>query len=155
MEKWWYTTGCAGFGVYKFALKRLPDQPPPPWAYSEVIFIWHFVSHFISFYLFPLFIYSRSKKCGRLDLHCTSVSGDASKRSTYTFFAFSGIVVACISSRANGTGIYSVDLHLLHYDRIMSITSFRIFFFFFNQIKNPSASSLHSFMLRKSLWEQI
>ncbi|PAA52439.1 hypothetical protein BOX15_Mlig032978g2 [Macrostomum lignano] len=31
VEKWWYTTGMAGFGVYKFAFKRLPDQAPAPW----------------------------------------------------------------------------------------------------------------------------
>ncbi|KAK2155757.1 hypothetical protein LSH36_232g03022 [Paralvinella palmiformis] len=31
VEKYWYTTGMAGFGVYKFALRRLTDQVPPPW----------------------------------------------------------------------------------------------------------------------------
>jgi hypothetical protein len=35
VEKWWYTTGLAGFGVYKFALQRRADQPPPPWHFKE------------------------------------------------------------------------------------------------------------------------
>ena len=32
VEKYWYTTGMAGFGVYKFAIRRLTDQAPPPWT---------------------------------------------------------------------------------------------------------------------------
>ena len=36
VEKYWFTTGLAGFGVFKFALCRLPDQAPPPWTYKEV-----------------------------------------------------------------------------------------------------------------------
>ena len=31
MEKCWACTGLSGFRVYKFALKRIQDQPPPPW----------------------------------------------------------------------------------------------------------------------------
>ena len=31
VEKYWACTGQAGFKVYKFALRRCPDQPPPPW----------------------------------------------------------------------------------------------------------------------------
>ena len=26
--------GIAGYGVYKFALKRLEDQAPPPWSFE-------------------------------------------------------------------------------------------------------------------------
>lgn len=31
VEKFWDCIGIAGFKVYKFALRRCPDQPPPPW----------------------------------------------------------------------------------------------------------------------------
>ncbi|XP_063952482.1 uncharacterized protein LOC129255401 [Lytechinus pictus] len=31
VEKFWFTTGLSGFGVYKFAFKRCPGQAPPPW----------------------------------------------------------------------------------------------------------------------------
>ncbi|XP_070556428.1 uncharacterized protein [Ptychodera flava] len=31
VEKFWFTIGLSGFGVYKFALVRLDNQPPPPW----------------------------------------------------------------------------------------------------------------------------
>ena len=34
VDRYWYTTGLAGFGVYKFALRRLKDQAPPPWTYE-------------------------------------------------------------------------------------------------------------------------
>ena len=37
VEKCWFTTGLSGFGVWKFALKRCPDQEPPPWSLNEVI----------------------------------------------------------------------------------------------------------------------
>ena len=33
VEKFWDCIGLAGFKVYKFALRRLPDQAPPPWAH--------------------------------------------------------------------------------------------------------------------------
>lgn len=32
VERYWFTTGLSGYGVYKFALKRCPDQAPPPWG---------------------------------------------------------------------------------------------------------------------------
>lgn len=32
VEKSWFTTGLSGFGVWKFALKRCPNQAPPPWT---------------------------------------------------------------------------------------------------------------------------
>ena len=32
MEKFWTCEGKSGFSVYKFALIRCPDQPPPPWS---------------------------------------------------------------------------------------------------------------------------
>ncbi|XP_062612005.1 uncharacterized protein LOC134273810 [Saccostrea cucullata] len=35
VEKCWFTTGLSGFGVWKFALKRCPNQAPPPWTVSE------------------------------------------------------------------------------------------------------------------------
>ncbi|KAK3088894.1 hypothetical protein FSP39_025113 [Pinctada imbricata] len=35
VEKCWYCTGVSGFKVWKFALKRLSDQPSPPWTYGE------------------------------------------------------------------------------------------------------------------------
>ncbi|XP_046332435.1 UHRF1-like protein [Haliotis rufescens] len=31
VEKFWFTTGLSGFGVWKFALRRCKDQAPPPW----------------------------------------------------------------------------------------------------------------------------
>lgn len=31
MEKYWSCIGKAGFKVYKFALRRCPNQAPPPW----------------------------------------------------------------------------------------------------------------------------
>ncbi|KAL4233574.1 hypothetical protein ACF0H5_008255 [Mactra antiquata] len=34
VKKAWYTTGLSGFMVWKFALKRLPDQDPPPWDFT-------------------------------------------------------------------------------------------------------------------------
>ncbi|KAI0236721.1 E3 ubiquitin-protein ligase UHRF1 [Lamellibrachia satsuma] len=37
VERFWYTVGMSGFGVYKFVLTRLKDQPPPPWHYKEEI----------------------------------------------------------------------------------------------------------------------
>ncbi|KAK2175050.1 hypothetical protein NP493_751g00010 [Ridgeia piscesae] len=37
VERFWYTTGMSGFGVYKFVLTRLKDQPPPPWHYNDEI----------------------------------------------------------------------------------------------------------------------
>lgn len=37
VEKCWFTTGLSGFGVWKFALKRCPNQAPPPWTLNEVI----------------------------------------------------------------------------------------------------------------------
>ena len=36
VEKAWFTTGISGYGVWKFALKRLDDQAPPPWEFTEV-----------------------------------------------------------------------------------------------------------------------
>ncbi|XP_071853899.1 uncharacterized protein [Apostichopus japonicus] len=35
VERHWFTTGLSGFGVFKFALKRCPDQAPPPWGDAE------------------------------------------------------------------------------------------------------------------------
>ncbi|KAK3609073.1 hypothetical protein CHS0354_011832 [Potamilus streckersoni] len=35
VEKAWYTTGLAGFGVWKFALRRCHNQAPPPWDILE------------------------------------------------------------------------------------------------------------------------
>ncbi|KAI8521834.1 PREDICTED: E3 ubiquitin-protein ligase ORTHRUS-LIKE 1-like [Branchiostoma belcheri] len=32
VDKFWFTTGLSGFGVYKFVLSRCPDQAPPPWT---------------------------------------------------------------------------------------------------------------------------
>lgn len=32
MEKYWQCVGKAGFKVFKFAIRRLPDQAPPPWV---------------------------------------------------------------------------------------------------------------------------
>lgn len=38
VEKAWYTTGMSGFKVWKFALRRVADQAPPPWTIHEVSF---------------------------------------------------------------------------------------------------------------------
>ena len=35
VEKYWFTTGLSGYGVYKFALRRCQDQAPPPWEVLE------------------------------------------------------------------------------------------------------------------------
>ena len=35
VEKYWFTTGLSGHGVYKFALRRCDDQHPPPWEVEE------------------------------------------------------------------------------------------------------------------------
>ncbi|KAL8620984.1 hypothetical protein ACOMHN_035920 [Nucella lapillus] len=35
VEKYWFTKGLSGFGVYKFALRRCKDQAPPPWELSS------------------------------------------------------------------------------------------------------------------------
>ena len=35
VEKFWFTTGLSGYGVYKFALQRIKDQPPPPWEIRD------------------------------------------------------------------------------------------------------------------------
>ncbi|XP_022109613.1 E3 ubiquitin-protein ligase UHRF1-like isoform X2 [Acanthaster planci] len=35
VEKYWFTTGLSGFGVYKFALRRCEDQASPPWEVVE------------------------------------------------------------------------------------------------------------------------
>ncbi|GAB1608517.1 E3 ubiquitin-protein ligase UHRF1-like [Argonauta hians] len=32
VEKYWYTAGLSGFGVWKFALQRCSNQAPPPWS---------------------------------------------------------------------------------------------------------------------------
>ena len=32
VEKYWSCVGKSGFKVYKFALKRCPDQAPAPWT---------------------------------------------------------------------------------------------------------------------------
>lgn len=37
VERYWYTVGMSGFGVYKFVLTRLKHQPPPPWHYKDEI----------------------------------------------------------------------------------------------------------------------
>ncbi|XP_063427286.1 17S U2 SnRNP complex component HTATSF1-like [Mytilus trossulus] len=34
VEKYWSTTGQSGLLVWKFALRRCTDQPPPPWTYE-------------------------------------------------------------------------------------------------------------------------
>jgi len=68
VEKWWYATGMAGFGVYKFALRRLPGQAPPPWLTSEqviIIIIWIFNS--------PLGQYRYCRT-----INCTSVANNNS-----------------------------------------------------------------------------
>ena len=31
VEKWWQCTGMSGFQVFKFAMKRVEGQAPPPW----------------------------------------------------------------------------------------------------------------------------
>ncbi|XP_046639730.1 histone-lysine N-methyltransferase, H3 lysine-9 specific SUVH6-like [Daphnia pulicaria] len=36
VEKYWQCVGKSGFKVYKFALRRCPDQPPPPWVSGVV-----------------------------------------------------------------------------------------------------------------------
>ena len=36
MEKYWFTTGTSGFGIYKFAFRRLEKQAPPPWTFEGV-----------------------------------------------------------------------------------------------------------------------
>ena len=38
VEKFWFTIGMSGFGVYKFAMRRLDDQVPPPWNYNEQVY---------------------------------------------------------------------------------------------------------------------
>ena len=35
VEKFWFTTGLSGYGVYKFALQRIKDQAPPPWEIRD------------------------------------------------------------------------------------------------------------------------
>lgn len=35
VEKCWACTGLSGFRVYKYILKRVHDQPPPPWKEFE------------------------------------------------------------------------------------------------------------------------
>ncbi|XP_076445841.1 uncharacterized protein LOC143283484 [Babylonia areolata] len=35
VEKFWFTKGLSGFGVYKFALRRCGNQAPPPWLLAE------------------------------------------------------------------------------------------------------------------------
>lgn len=35
VEKFWFTTGLSGYGVFKFALKRCPDQAASPWTYVQ------------------------------------------------------------------------------------------------------------------------
>ncbi|KAG1653336.1 E3 ubiquitin-protein ligase UHRF1 [Nymphon striatum] len=35
VEKYWFTTGLSGFGVYKFALRRCEDQASPSWHYDS------------------------------------------------------------------------------------------------------------------------
>ncbi|XP_066304798.1 uncharacterized protein [Branchiostoma lanceolatum] len=32
VDKFWFTAGLSGFGVYKFVLSRCPAQAPPPWT---------------------------------------------------------------------------------------------------------------------------
>ena len=32
VEKYWKCVGKSGFKVFKFALRRCPNQPPPPWV---------------------------------------------------------------------------------------------------------------------------
>ncbi|EFX64193.1 hypothetical protein DAPPUDRAFT_334475, partial [Daphnia pulex] len=36
VEKYWQCVGKFGFKVYKFALRRCPDQAPPPWVSDAV-----------------------------------------------------------------------------------------------------------------------
>ena len=36
VEKFWFTKGLSGYKVYKFALQRCKDQPPPPWELASV-----------------------------------------------------------------------------------------------------------------------
>ncbi|XP_057380978.1 uncharacterized protein LOC130703563 [Daphnia carinata] len=35
VEKYWLCVGKSGFKVYKFALRRCPDQAPPPWVTNK------------------------------------------------------------------------------------------------------------------------
>ncbi|PIK36486.1 putative E3 ubiquitin-protein ligase UHRF1-like isoform X2 [Apostichopus japonicus] len=35
VERHWFILVFLGFGVFKFALKRCPDQAPPPWGDAE------------------------------------------------------------------------------------------------------------------------
>ncbi|XP_072023603.1 uncharacterized protein [Amphiura filiformis] len=35
VEKFWFTTGLSGHGVYKFALQRIKDQASPPWEIRD------------------------------------------------------------------------------------------------------------------------
>lgn len=37
VKKAWYTTGVSGFKVWKFALRRLPNQDQPPWEFTSEI----------------------------------------------------------------------------------------------------------------------
>jgi hypothetical protein len=39
VEKYWQCVGKSGFKVYKFALRRCPDQPPPPWVSGVVSYV--------------------------------------------------------------------------------------------------------------------
>ncbi len=32
MEKYWLCVGKSGFKVFRFALRRCPNQAPPPWV---------------------------------------------------------------------------------------------------------------------------
>lgn len=39
VEKYWQCVGKSGFKVYKFALRRCPDQAPPPWVSGVVSYV--------------------------------------------------------------------------------------------------------------------
>ncbi|CAG5125180.1 unnamed protein product [Candidula unifasciata] len=41
VEKCWFVTGLSGFGVWKFALRRCPNQDPSPWQFSDSTSLTH------------------------------------------------------------------------------------------------------------------
>ena len=49
VEKSWFTIGMSGFGVWKFAMRRVKDQALPPWVTMQD---GEEVSSYVSNYLF-------------------------------------------------------------------------------------------------------
>ena len=70
VEKCWACTGLSGFQVYKYVLKRIQDQPPPPWKEvdvdgNKVIMSRHVKLFLIAFYLYlnsVLFFFEKNYK---------------------------------------------------------------------------------------------